>query len=468
MNIKVATEKNIVSESNLLKIFMNNSKVDISNIPKFKEFYLDDQDLNKLLEAWKFNIERDANLLYRQSLSSLTDLPDDSLYYHLDKSDWLKAAQVTEVFRNPLICKNAGRLDLKNLQKNVQKWITSSDENLNLIIGWGQPKRPAGGIKSIGPYADLAELFSISRLITIVKALESIIGCNITMTVLTGGSRFFSALFTRPEITNNYDIQRQFLADLMDENKKINFVPFVNSSHNSKESIQVNDEVIDSITNDQILSKIKTITLNIDWEHLFHPNMALRYKNPHNIKLSLDLEKWLEGNSTENIVRFIRISIYCLITGNYYNAEDADFEDHTILDDMVSFMHDVAWESTKKYIAIHEINELNDTNLVHDNNFRLTVHEKSGLRTLPAILTLGVNGGNQLSQHVVTYVHTKEPIFGAFAEFWDKDLSLVKLKKDCNYKLFNWLKEYNQPLFISSLTVNEVLSFLNKSSKIFN
>lgn len=468
MNMNIATDKNIVSESNLLKVFVSNSKVNISDIPNFKEIYLDNTHLNMLLESWRNNIERDATLLQRQSLSALTDLPEDSLYCNLDKQDWRKAAQITEVFRNPLLCKNAGRLDLKILQRNIRKWIISSDDHLNLIIGWGQPKRSAGGIKSIGPYADLAELFSICRLITIVKALENIVGCNITLKVLTGGSRFFSALFTRPDITNNYDMQRQALANFFDETIKVEFIPFIDEVDNSNNYLKLNSCDMDGISDEQILSKLKTIILNIDWEYLFHPDIKYRYKKPHNIELPKSLDKWLQENSIDNIRKFIRISVCFLITNNYYNGLNENFEENYILDDMISFMHDISWESTKKYIAIHDLNDLNNENIVYDNNFRLTVHEKKGLRSLPAILTLGVNGGNQLSQHVVTYLNNKEANFGAYVEFWDKDLFLIKLKKDCYYDFFDWLKEYDQPLFISSLSIDEALPILNKASRVFN
>lgn len=469
MNNDHKIKKNILSESNLLKLFMCDPQFNISQIPNFDTYFLSALDLEQLLISWKKNIERDSTLLCRQSLSLLTDLPQDSLYSNLEYHNWYLAAQVAEVFRNPSICKNAGRLNLKQLQKNICKWLIHADQGLSLVIAWGQPKRSAGGIKCMGPYADLAELFSISRLITITRAIEKIVKCRINLTVLTGGHRFYPALFTRSKLTTDYDAQRQAIADFMDDDKRIKFLPFIR--HNEILNYSIDESQLKQISHQQILSLLNTITLNIDWEHLLHPQISCRYHNPHHIELTQSLANWLSKQSIETLNQYIRQSIYYLLTNKNtqrLNADSETDEDSIQLKNLIIFMHKVAWESTKKYIVIQEMNYLKQREALGDQYFRLSVHEKDDLNNQPAILTLGVNGGNQLSQHVIAFLKNRVLHFGAFSEFWDSKPVLIKLNSDCDYQLFNWLKQSEQALCISNMPNEELLPFLNMSSRLVN
>lgn len=469
MNSTYKIEKNIVSESNLLKLFMDDVQFDIHSIPCFETYFLSDFELEQLLLSWKKNIDRDSTLLSRQSLSTLTDLPQNALYYNLDQEDWLKAAQVSEIFRNPLICKNAGRLDFKALQKNIRQWFIHSEQQLSLSIAWGQPKRSAGGIKCIGPHADLAELFSIVRLITIVGAIEKILKLPIKLTILTGGHRFYPALFTRATMTLNYDLQRQKLADYMDDQQRIYFKSFIEPGEPLNYAID--DHQLKQISDDQILSQFRAVLLNIDWEHLLHPQISQRYNNPHNIELSTHLVDWLNTQSLQRVNQFIRQVIYALLTPHQNTAlatQAEDIQTKIVWENMLNFMHQVAWESTRKYIAIHEIKAEKQKEHLSDFHFRLTVHEKDDIRSLPALLTLGVKGGNQLSQHVMAFLINRELQFGAFAEFWDQKLVLIKLKTDCHFSLFEWLKGSEQPLCVSDIDSNALLAALSMSSRLIN
>lgn len=467
MNIKNKIEKNMVSESNLLKLFIYEPQFDVRHMPCFKTYFLSDIELEKLLLSWKKNIVRDSTLLSRQSLSTLTDLPQDALYCNLDQEDWRIAAQVAEVFRNPLICKNAGRLNLKALQINILEWFVNSQQPLNLSIAWGQPKRSVGGIKCMGSYADLAELFSISRLLTIVCAIEKILKRPIKLMVLTGGHRFYSALFTCLELTFNYDLQRQAIADYMDDQKRIEFKSFIH--HEDVLNYAIDDKQLKKISDQQIQSQFRTIMLNIDWEHLLHPKSSLRLHNPHHIELSDCLANWLTLQSLETVNAFIRQAIYYLLRQEHNNQSNLKHnQEHMLLENMIAFIYEVTWESTRKYIAIHDLSATKQQENLNHPYFRLTVHEKDDQRTLPAIFTLGVNGGNQLAQHVMAFLENRQLHFGAFAEFWDRDLVLIKLNINSKYPLFEWLKEYEQPLCISDTASNILFPSLSMSSRLIN
>ena len=80
---------------------------------------------------------------------------------------------------------------------------------------------------------------------------------------------------------------------------------------------------------------------------------------------------------------------------------------------------------------------------------RLTVHEKRDFPEMPAIFTLGPQGGNLLSQHVVARVPRRGAVrFETVAEIAPlDDAHPVVVRGDADgAKLFGWLIGPGQPL----------------------
>ncbi|QYN51209.1 MULTISPECIES: hypothetical protein [Apibacter] len=78
--------------------------------------------------------------------------------------------------------------------------------------------------------------------------------------------------------------------------------------------------------------------------------------------------------------QLIRTSINSLIINCHQTEWSAQSENEEVLEDAISFIQNVAWESIRKYIALH-IMYSNDEcagiiNLSGRKTLRLTVHEK--------------------------------------------------------------------------------------------
>ncbi|POA96828.1 hypothetical protein C2134_19990 [Chromobacterium sinusclupearum] len=463
--------RELLSESNLHKVFSSELGGSLSLEPRAESASISADGVKEMLGSWRAAIEREAVALARLAPSALTDLPPGCLYEHQDQPDWLLAAQACEIFRNPIVSKNAGRLDVKALQRNIRAWL-GRDGEPTLVIGWGQPKRSAGGLKAFGPYADLAEMYAIGRLLVIVKALEKMAGRPIKLAVLTGGSRFFEAFFTRPELTLRYDQQRQAIADALAGPGVIEFQAYSQAvgdgGHTaiSGERAVKFRQALAGVSDEMAAAKFGTVLLNVDWEHIFAPDPAQRQKAPHGLPLPDSVAAWL---ATGDANRLVRAAVTSLISPRHQAACLDMIGSETVLEDAISFIQSVAWESTRKYIALHLMDGGDETAGASEasgrNALRLTVHEKDKLRDMPAIFTLGPRGGNQLSQHVLAMVGERgETVFGAYAEFWAGPARAVRLEPQGDYPVFAWLAESGQPLCLSSVADEALLQALCRAS----
>ena len=456
---KILDQKEILSESNLHKAVLQQLGNCMFEDASKEVRYIDEQNLNTMIEKWKKDIQCQSDNLLKNTYNLLEDLPHGCLYDRLNETSWKMAAQISELFRNPKISKNSGRLDTKKLQKNIHEVLTQQD-SFDIAIGWGQPKRMAGGLKTLGPYADLAEMYAIANLYIIVETIHKITKRTVTLTVLTGGTRFFEAFFTRPELTRQYDYQRQKISDaLMSGQNIIKFVPYSSvvggNSHSAiaGEREVLFKEVLSNVTNEMVAAKFDTILLNVDWNNLFDPSPASRYQSPHGINLPASVVQWLEERKDFlSCNQLIRASINSLIINRHQTEWSAQFENEEVLEDAISFIQNVAWESTRKYIALHIMDSNDESasviNLSGRKTLRLTVHEKRDEMDKPAIYTLGPSGGNQLSQHVLLgCLQSKDIIFESYAEFnIGNNVFPIQLKSGESYLLFDWLVGSQQPL----------------------
>ncbi|WP_445495352.1 hypothetical protein [Photorhabdus sp. SF281] len=95
-------------------------------------------------------------------------------------------------------------------------------------------------MKTLGAYADFSELYAIARLQMLSKALNLVTGNKVLIKVLTGGSRFWQALFTRPALTREYDRQRNSIAEYFStEQNRVMFLPWTEENFYQNESIEI-------------------------------------------------------------------------------------------------------------------------------------------------------------------------------------------------------------------------------------
>ncbi len=475
----VLAARDILSESNL-------SNAIISQLGSCRELeqaneavILDAQEVAKILASWKASIDRQSTRLVKYVTSNLSDLPGGCLYNRLDEPLWRRAARICEVFRNPDVSKNAGRLDTHKLQGNILACL-EREAPFTLALGWGQPKRAAGGLKTLGHYADLAEMYAIARLAIIVRAVTRLAERPIQLTILTGGSRFFEAFFTRPELTVTYDEQRQQIADALCGPGIINFHPYSALVGDGSSSAVVDERVgrfeaaLATVDDSITTAKFGAILLNIDWDHVFAQDPRARYQRPHGIDMPRSLQEWLLGANADDRNRLIRAAIVGLITPKHQSAWLETFENEEVLEDALSFVQAVAWESTRKYIALHLMDADDEASTVliaqGVNALRLTVHEKRDHREMPALFTLGQKGGNLLSQHVMAVVNRNEIIFESFAELRSRDVVRVCIEDaeigngDQN-SLFQWLGDARQPLCFIERATGDAASLIARAGE---
>lgn len=450
----VLKQREIVSESGLHKALMRHlsQSLTFGEVPAVT---VEPNKLNALLDTWKSGMARHVSGLIRQAMSALDELPDGCLYRCLNDDLWYKSAQICEVFRNPAITKNAGLLDTLVLQHKVHDALMRGAP-FSLVLGWGQPKRTAGGLKTPGPFADLAEMYAIRRLLVICRAVSQICQQSVSMTVLTGGSRFFEALFTREDITRQYDRQRQEIADFLGNKNEIRFLPYTALTASALDDRQQHlGMYLPLVTDEMIQPKFNTILLNIDWDHLVATDKEKRFPAPHGITLPSSVDSWLLHQDEQSRCQLIRAAIAGIVCPKQQSEWLSVCGDERVYEDMLTFVHNVAWASTRKYIALHLMDAHDEASRIlladGENVVRLTVHEKNDRRDIPAIFTLGPGGGNLLSQHVLAVIQPGGGIvFESYAELRQREVHAICLAPDSHlserYSLFDWLIPARQPL----------------------
>lgn len=455
----VLKQREIISESNLHKELMRNL-TDCLSFEPIPTVTMEPNDTNTFLDAWKNGIARHVSKLSRSAMSALDALPDGCLYQCLNEKLWKRAAQICELFRKPSITKNAGRLDTLTLQRKFHDALMDGSP-FSLVIGWGQPKRTAGGLKTPGPFADLAEMYAIRRLLVICRAVTQICQIPVSITVLTGGSRFVEALFTREEIAFQYDQQRQKIADFLGNKDEIRFVPYSDliGAHKEMDAKQQTKQRLETylteVTDEMVQPKFSTILLNVDWDHLITLEREKRFLAPHGIVLPSSVATWLEHQDELSRCRLICAAIVGIICPRRQSEWLNVFGEERVFEDTLTFVHNVAWESARKYIALHLMDAHDEASriLVKDgaNVVRLTVHEKNDRRDIPAIFLLGADGGNLLPQHVLAVIQANgQIVFESKIELRQRDVKAICLSSDENscalYPLFEWLIPAQQPL----------------------
>lgn len=453
LRLKVASEREIVSDSHLTQQVLDDLDCCRDLAMPEQAMTIGAAELAEIVEQWRVAIEREAVRLTKYALSNLDDLPTGCIYDRLGDPSWQRAAQVCEVFRNPSISKNAGRLETSALQCIVHEALKRPGA-LSFTIGWGQPKRDAGGLKTLGTMADLAEMFAVARLGIVLRAIDKITGREVRLDVLTGGSRFYEALFTRPALTKAYDDQRLRIALALCSPNTISFLAYSSVVGGGGESAaeerrQRFDLTLATVDDAHVATKFATILLNVDWGNILSPQRDPGLR-PHGIPLPPIVERWVLSHGEEACSRLVRAAIVSIISPKCLSSWIRALGDEALLEEAVGFMHQVAWESTRKYIALHMVDAHDEASRAAAargaSSIRLTVHEKRDRQEIPALLTLGPRGGNLLSQHVMAFVGARGTIaFESYAELQKRRARPVHIAASASGGLFDWLAGQRQP-----------------------
>ncbi|MDT9684924.1 hypothetical protein RND61_23095 [Streptomyces sp. TRM76323] len=412
---------------------------------------------DELLPRWREGVERQAKALVRRSRGTLEVLSGETLYDGLDDPALRRAALVAELFRNHQISANAGRLDTRALQRRIAGAL-SADAPPRFELAWGQSKRDVGGLKTAGRWADLAEVYAVGRLVALVLAARELAGDErIGMTVYSGGNRFAAALFAEPELLLEYDAQRGRIADALGSPGAVDFQDFAAAKRSDPAAREAHEERVReqlaALTDADVDAQMPVMLFNVDWPRVLP--LAASGEAPHGVPMAPHVARWLRESPQDRTPLLTRAAVSCAVSPALQARWLEVFGDRPeVLEDAVAFALAVGRASAARYTAIARADRNAPGLAGGPHTVRLTVHEKRDRPEVPALLTLGVRGGGQLSQHVVARVPAEGPVtFGSVAETLVQapDSAPVLLEPDDGEpRLFDWLSRDGQPLCFAS------------------
>ncbi|CAL9320355.1 L-tyrosine/L-tryptophan isonitrile synthase family protein [Streptomyces sp. SudanB182_2057] len=417
-----------------------------------------------LLPRWREGVEKQTKALVRRVRSTMEVLSGDALYSALDDPLSRRAALVAELFRTHTLVKNAGRLDVRALQRTLAGAL-STEGPLHFEIAWGHVKRDLAGLKTPGPCADLAEALAIGRLTALTRAASRLLDGEARLTVLSGGTRFQDALLTRSEQLVAYDTQRRQVAEALGAAGAVTFRDFASvraerdGDRTGRRETYRRKQA--EIRDGQIRARLHTVAFNVDWENVLA--LAADGAAPHGVTLSAPLADWLASAPAERGPLLIRAAATCLVDPGaqpLWAEQFAAVEDgEELLEEGIAFFAHVAWEATRRYIAIHEADkEAAAAGPSADpapagtaaRPIRLTVHEKRDRPAMPALAVLGMRAPELLPQHLAVLLPgSGGPEFGTVAELHARVPSARPLHLADGagtQPVFGWLASTSQPL----------------------
>ncbi|MFS8099529.1 hypothetical protein LFM09_20615 [Lentzea alba] len=440
----IGTAEKVVSESRLLTLLREDSQawmtscaLDRPGLAVFDDFR----------PRWREGVRKQVKRLTKRARGMLEVLGGDALYSSLGDPAARRAALVAELFRDHVISRNAGRLDVRALQQQI---LERAGAPLSFEIALGQPKRDAGGLKTAGPYADLAELFAVGRLVALVESVAELAEQPVSLAVRSGGERFAAALVTDAWPREAYDAQREQIAGFLADQASVTFSDFRQSQVEDPRWPGFYAEELAALSAEAVTSRLHTMVMNVDWDNVFA--LALTGELIHGVPLSDALALWLNEDLAR--IRLItRAGVSSLVNPRHQAAWREVIGDETALEDGLAFVSAVAWEATRRYVAIHA----DDRRVAgaESSSIRLTVHEKKDKPAMPAILTLGARGGGLLSHHVLAVADRRKPVeFLTVAEITVLAPEAVPVRFTGEGP-FSWLDQ--QPLCFAHGTGEEVV-----------
>ncbi|MFT3771755.1 MAG: hypothetical protein QM820_40620 [Minicystis sp.] len=247
---------------------------------------LDPGDVQAVLARLADRIELAAKRVAGLAQHNLELLSGAGIYGDLLDPPHRRAALVAELFRDARVARNAGYLDAAGLQRRIHR-ARSRAGGLTLELGWGQAKRDAGLLKTPGRGADLAELVAIARLGVIVRASQHILEEPVTLRVITGGRRFFEALFTCPTLDAAYNAQRAALAAAIGLGGAITFADIDRYWSEGEIAARLDRALLDhppaSLPGAFAEASFQFVLFNIDWYNILGGPGAGQPLRPHGL-----------------------------------------------------------------------------------------------------------------------------------------------------------------------------------------
>ncbi|CAL9633641.1 hypothetical protein [Streptomyces sp. enrichment culture] len=420
-----------------------------------------------ILPRWREGVEKQTKALVKRVRSTMEVLSGDALYSRLDDPLSRRAALVAELFRTHTLVKNAGRLDVRALQQTLVGAL-STEGPLHFEIAWGHVKRGLAGLKTPGPWADLAEALAIGRLTALTRAASRLLDGEVRLTVLSGGTRFQDALLTRSGQLAAYDIQRQEIAEALGAAGAVTFRDFASVRAERDADRTGRRETYHrkpaEPRDGEIQARLHTVAFNVDWENVLA--LAVDGAAPHGVTLPAPLADWLAGAPAERGPLLVRAAAACLVdpgvqplwAEQFLAVEDGE----ELLEEGISFFTHVSWEATRRYVAIHNAGKeaaaagpsAGTAGTAPAGSaarpIRLTVHEKRDRPAMPALAVLGMRAAELLPQHLTVLLSGGGgPEFGTVAELHAQAPSArpVHLADGGGTQpVFGWLAGTSQPL----------------------
>lgn len=462
-------KRTIISDFQLIEHIVNSEK-DYAVLPPYQdEVRLSSQQLLSIIESWKKSIANLAAFLEKSARSVMAKTQGNVLYVFNIKDNLLfQSALICEIFRYPGISKNSSLLDFRKLQNHIASLLQDKDKPLELMIAWGQAKQTCGLLKTPGSMADLAEVFAIAQLSVILQAVKRVLGGKreVKLTVLTGASRFAMAFYPNIVINEQYDKQRQCIADFFNDPGEVVFTPFTKPSTAAQDEKRLPVfEANCQLVKPQHIEKIYNhILLSINWHDVLTGQYKLE-RDEEDRYLSKPLCQWLQDST--DFEKVLRQAIVCLLTrknpAKYFSPNQ---EDPHNLEKLTLAMDAISRDSARKYIALQYTNAAFDLDQQKDKYIRLTVHEKKDRPDIPAIFTLGKLGGNYLSQNITIYIDKDGAVrFKSLVEILDEyKVKAVYAHHTCDKSLpLAWLHDKQPICFVDSDCPDEKIPELLKN-----
>lgn len=405
---------------------------------------------DQLVSDVSARIERSAVRVARRSQQTVALLSGTGLYERVNEPEYRRAAEVAELFRDGKVVANAGYLDVKALQGTILRAIREG-ECLVFELGWGQAKRPVGGLKTEGPDADLAEIVAIARLATIMRAIQLLLDQPVVLRIVPGGRRFYEALFTRPEADRAYNEQRAVIATHFGQADKITIMKD-DEFDNTEDLLQAwlaTTEVASQFR--PSLSELRFVQFGIDWEHVLELP-----KPPHGLPPPGGLSSvWPTLCRADRDLLLRQLSTAVILPG-VSGGSCGHLIDEQTFARSVDWMAAVSWESAVKYSLLGKITRRDVRPRSCDPGVcLLTVIEKKDQPDVPVVTLLGSRHGNFLPQNVVGIVQgDRAEVRFTVRMLVPEDYTLVRA---------HVLGEGSQPLFFTDLSWEAATKVLQKT-----
>lgn len=367
--------------------------------------YIVSQDGTALFhQRLKNQITTAAKRFAKTAARSLDALSGSEIYKELNSPAGRRAALICELFRNAHYISNSGSLDTTTLQYRLMETL-SGDQQLVFELGWGQAKRDAGQLRTLGASADLAELLAIARLIAVVKAIRLLTERSAKLRIITGGQRFRLALFIRPEMDSAYNLKRQAFARWLSPDAEIEFDTI--QSYWSPEEIKARLDADESHGTPPNLTDedFRFAFFAIDWYGV------LEQGNAHGMHLPSSVTEELKTQPHAVKTDFLR-SVIALTANPAIDIRTVNPPlPHELLQVTSDWFCEVARISADLYLRLGRITPRVPRESAHsDRPVLLTIIEKAERADIPCIQLLGRQCGKTLPQHLTACLQAEGSI----------------------------------------------------------